>query len=64
MVGDAALTVEPGRPGRVEVGDSETVTDRGLRGRPHRTGHARAARFSWGTSAELMREMFIDAGGR
>ena len=64
VVGDAALTFDPRRTDDMADALRRVLTDGALRADLIARGRARAARFSWRTTAELTREAYRDAVSR
>ncbi|MEO8218407.1 MAG: glycosyltransferase family 1 protein, partial [Acidobacteriota bacterium] len=61
VVGDAALTVSPGDVSGLRAAILNILQDAGLRESLIERGRARAAQFSWTSSAALMKELILDA---
>jgi glycosyltransferase involved in cell wall biosynthesis len=58
VAGDAALLVDPYYPEAIADGIYSVLTDERLRREMRRKGLARAAQFSWETSARRVREIY------
>jgi glycosyltransferase involved in cell wall biosynthesis len=61
VVGDAALLVEPAAPDELAAAMASLISDQGRRRELSQRGIERASRFGWKRSAELMRELLMEA---